>query len=55
MSARQWPIILFGGVAGLIGSIIDSLIGATLQYSGEWRKSVMENLFSFNMDGRFRG
>lgn len=35
MSARQWPIIVFGGVAGLIGSVIDSLIGATLQYSGQ--------------------
>lgn len=35
VSARQWPIILFGGLAGLIGSLIDSLIGATLQYSGK--------------------
>lgn len=34
LSPVQWPIILFGGVAGLLGSIIDSLIGATLQYSG---------------------
>lgn len=33
-SPKQWPIILFGGVAGLLGSLIDSLLGATLQYSG---------------------
>lgn len=34
-SPPQWPLILFGGIAGLLGSIIDSLLGATLQYSGE--------------------
>lgn len=34
VSPPQWPIVLFAGVAGLLGSIIDSLIGATLQYSG---------------------
>lgn len=33
-SPPQWPIIIFGGIAGLLGSIIDSLLGATLQYSG---------------------
>lgn len=33
-SPPQWPIILFGGIAGLLGSIIDSLLGATVQYSG---------------------
>lgn len=33
-SPNQWPIIVFGGVAGLVGSIVDSIIGATLQYSG---------------------
>lgn len=33
-SPPQWPLLLFGGVAGLLGSIIDSIIGATLQYSG---------------------
>lgn len=30
----QWTLILVGGLAGLLGSIIDSYIGATLQYSG---------------------
>jgi len=31
---EQWRIILVGGLAGLLGSIIDSLLGASLQYSG---------------------
>ncbi len=30
----QWPIILLGGLGGLFGSLIDSFIGATFQYSG---------------------
>ncbi|XP_012260691.2 transmembrane protein 19-like [Athalia rosae] len=30
----QWPIIVAGGFAGLLGSVIDSIFGATLQYSG---------------------
>lgn len=34
VSPAQWPIIIIGGVAGLFGSLVDSLIGATLQYSG---------------------
>lgn len=33
-SPNQWPIIVLGGVAGVVGSIVDSVIGATLQYSG---------------------
>lgn len=33
-SPPQWPIIVIGGIAGLFGSLIDSLLGATLQYSG---------------------
>jgi len=33
-SVPQWPIIILGGVGGLLGSIIDSILGATLQYSG---------------------
>ncbi|KAL7631935.1 UNVERIFIED_CONTAM: hypothetical protein RMT77_017744 [Armadillidium vulgare] len=30
----QWPVILFGGLAGFLGSLIDSFMGATIQYSG---------------------
>ncbi|XP_074936900.1 transmembrane protein 19 isoform X3 [Phalacrocorax aristotelis] len=32
--APQWPIIVFGAAAGLLGSIVDSYLGATMQYSG---------------------
>lgn len=35
LAAPQWPIILYGGVAGLLGSLLDSLLGASMQYSGE--------------------
>lgn len=35
-SPVQWPIIVAGGFAGLIGSVIDSILGATLQYSGNY-------------------
>ena len=30
----QLPVMLVGGVAGLFGSVVDSLLGATVQYSG---------------------
>ena len=30
----QYPIILVGAAMGLLGSLIDSLLGATVQYSG---------------------
>jgi len=30
----QWPGILLGGFAGLTGSMVDSMLGATLEYSG---------------------
>ncbi|KAJ7411411.1 Transmembrane protein 19 [Pitangus sulphuratus] len=33
ISAPQWPIIVFGAAAGLLGSIVDSYLGATMQYS----------------------
>lgn len=34
MADPQWPIILYGGVAGLLGSLLDSFLGAHMQYSG---------------------
>ncbi|XP_035473327.1 transmembrane protein 19 [Scophthalmus maximus] len=30
----QWPIMVYGGVAGLVGSMLDSFLGAHMQYSG---------------------
>ena len=33
-SPHQYHVIFIGGLAGFLGSIIDSLLGATLQYSG---------------------
>jgi uncharacterized protein (TIGR00297 family) len=32
-AAAQWPIVLIGAAAGLAGSLIDSVLGAVLQYS----------------------
>lgn len=34
LAAPQWPIMVVAGFAGLFGSILDSILGATLQYSG---------------------
>lgn len=33
-SPPQWPLLLVGTIAGLFGSMVDSLVGATMQYSG---------------------
>ncbi|XP_037318472.2 transmembrane protein 19 [Pungitius pungitius] len=30
----QWPIVVYGGAAGLVGSLLDSFLGAHMQYSG---------------------
>ncbi|XP_023682710.2 transmembrane protein 19 isoform X1 [Paramormyrops kingsleyae] len=34
LAAPQWPIIVFGAAAGLTGSLLDSFLGASMQYSG---------------------
>ncbi|XP_071557566.1 transmembrane protein 19 [Temnothorax nylanderi] len=34
LAAPQWPIIVVAAFGGLFGSILDSILGATLQYSG---------------------
>ncbi|XP_052241522.1 transmembrane protein 19-like [Dreissena polymorpha] len=38
-SPPQWPIVLVAGIFGLMGSMIDSLLGATLQYTGYDKKT----------------
>jgi uncharacterized membrane protein len=38
MSPQQWPVILVGMASGFLGSTIDSVLGATLQYSGKYKQ-----------------
>ncbi|XP_038612081.1 transmembrane protein 19 isoform X2 [Tachyglossus aculeatus] len=35
ISAPQWPLVAFGGLAGLLGSILDSYLGAAMQFTGK--------------------
>ncbi|KAI4883000.1 hypothetical protein NFI96_015802 [Prochilodus magdalenae] len=34
LAVPQWPIIVYGAMAGLFGSMLDSFLGANMQYSG---------------------
>jgi len=34
----QWPVLLYAVCAGFLGSMIDSVLGSTLQYSGKHKK-----------------
>lgn len=44
LAASQWPVIVVGGFGGLFGSMLDSVLGATLQYSGN------KDLCSFSLN-----
>ncbi|XP_076861596.1 transmembrane protein 19 isoform X2 [Brachyhypopomus gauderio] len=33
-AAPQWPLVVYGAMAGLLGSALDSVLGAHMQYSG---------------------
>jgi len=37
-SPAQYPVIILGGFAGLLGSMIDSFLGATCQFSGQTKE-----------------
>ena len=45
-SPPQWPVVILGGVAGFMGSLVDSCLGATVQYSGQLDCHFLENIFS---------
>jgi len=50
LAAPQWPIIVVAAFAGLFGSILDSVLGATLQYSGKYTfRSCVFDYFKFRV------
>lgn len=43
-SPAQFPLIFLGGIAGLLGSVIDSYLGAIFQFSGQSKEGfIVEN------------
>ena len=44
-SICQWPLILTGLFGGLIGSLIDSFLGATCQFSGKFYRNFKTRVF----------
>lgn len=56
-SPVQFPVILIGGFAGLFGSVVDSFLGATCQFSGQTADGfVVENPHEAvrKISGKFR-
>ncbi|XP_065200158.1 transmembrane protein 19 [Planococcus citri] len=37
----QWPVVFVGGIAGFLGSVLDSYLGAIFQYSGVHKSGVI--------------